>query len=119
MESSPTSLRPKHLDLKKDRGLTIEWSDGQSSFFAIDYLRKMSPYADAKQLREELASNPLAILPSNAVTGGEPLTAKSIELVGHYAVRIVFSDGHDAGIYSWDYLRKIDPSCHLKDSPCK
>ena len=32
------------------------------------------------------------------------------ELVGNYAVRITFSDGHDTGIFSWQYLREIDPA---------
>ena len=40
---------------------------------------------------------------------GENLTALGAELVGNYALRINFSDGHSTGIYSWDYLREIDP----------
>ncbi|MGA0174271.1 MAG: gamma-butyrobetaine hydroxylase-like domain-containing protein, partial [Phycisphaerales bacterium] len=55
---------------------------------------------------EELARNPLTVLPSG---GGDPLEATSAELVGQYAVRIGFSDGHSTGIYSWAYLREIDP----------
>jgi len=96
------------MDLKKDRGLTIEWSDGSTSYYSIAYLRKMSPSAEARQLREEMAGNPLAILPSSGGRGG-PLTAEGAEMVGNYAVRIRFSDGHDTGIYSWGYLREIDP----------
>jgi DUF971 family protein len=104
---------PVHLDLKKDRGLTIEWEDGSSSYFSIAYLRKMSPSAEARKLREDLAKNPLTVLPSSAKRGGAgsgPLTASSAEMVGNYAIRIRFSDGHDTGIYSWEYLREIDPS---------
>jgi DUF971 family protein len=101
---------PKHIDLKKDRGLTIAWDDGQTSYYSIAYLRKMSPSAEARQLREEMARNPLTILPSTSSrTGGGPLVALGAELVGNYALRITFSDGHDTGIYSWGYLRKIDP----------
>ena len=100
--------QPKKLDLKKDRGLTIEWADGTTSYFSIAYLRKFSPSAEARQLREEMAKNPLTVLPAGFGTGG-PLTAVSAELVGNYAIRITFSDGHDTGIYSWDYLREIDP----------
>jgi DUF971 family protein len=103
---------PAHLDLKKDSGLRIEWEDGAVSFFPIAYLRKMSPSAEARKLREDLQKNPLTVLPSNPKRGGagsEPLTAVSAELVGNYAIRIRFSDGHDTGIYSWSYLREIDP----------
>jgi DUF971 family protein len=105
---------PKHIDLKKDRGLTIEWDDGATSYYSIAYLRKMSPSAEAKQLREEMARNPLTILPSSMGKGG-PLVALGAELVGNYAIRITFSDGHDTGIYSWGYLRKIDPRMQEAD----
>ena len=96
-----------HLELERDRGLTVEWSDGRRSFFPVAYLRRHSPSADAKTLRESLASNPLTVLPSSGATG--PLRADSAELVGNYALRIEFSDGHRTGIYSWTYLREIDP----------
>ena len=99
---------PAKLDLKKDKGLTIEWADGTTSYYSITYLRRMSPSADMRQLREEMAKNPLTVLPAG--TGGSgPLTATGAELVGNYALKITFSDGHDTGIYSWVYLRSIDP----------
>jgi len=98
---------PTALDLKKDRGLTIQWADGTSSYYTIAYLRRMSPSAEARELREQMAKNPLTVLPSAPRSG--PITAESAELVGHYAIRIRFSDGHDTGIYSWAYLREIAP----------
>lgn len=97
---------PRTIDLKKDKGLTLEWADGVTSYFSIAFLRKMSPSADMRQLREEMATNPLAILPSGLASG--PISATSAELVGNYALRIRFSDGHDTGIYSWAYLRELD-----------
>jgi DUF971 family protein len=103
------SERPLHLDLKRDRGLTVQWADGTQSFFPVAYLRRMSPSADSRQLRAELESNPLAVLPSGTGSPG-PLQAVDAELVGNYAVRITFSDGHDTGLYSWRYLRSIDPA---------
>lgn len=96
--------------MKKDKGLTVEWSDGSTSYYSVAYLRKMSPSADARQLREEMAKNPLAVLPASAFSQSGPLVATGAELVGNYALRIRFSDGHDTGIYSWDYLREIDPA---------
>jgi len=100
---------PVKLDLKKDRGLTIEWPDGSTSYYSIAYLRRMSPSAEARQLRDELKKNPLTVLPSTPGAKG-PLVAESAEMVGNYAIRIRFSDGHDTGIYSWAYLREIDPN---------
>lgn len=104
------SPRPKHLDLKKDTALSVQWQDGRVSVFPIAYLRRMSPSADARALREEMERNPLTVLPASSTGSTGPLTATAIELVGNYAVKITFSDGHDTGIYSWDYLRQIDPA---------
>ena len=98
---------PVHLSLERDKGLTVEWQNGGRSFFPVAYLRAKSPSADARTLREKLASNPLTVLPSSRSIG--PLVALNAELVGRYAVRIRFSDGHDTGIFSWRYLREIDP----------
>lgn len=99
--------RPVHLELIRERGLEITWNDGSSSFYPNAYLRRSSPSADSKVLREEMARNPLTVLP--AARSSAPLTALSAELVGNYAIRIHFSDGHSTGIYSWRYLRSIDP----------
>jgi DUF971 family protein len=104
---------PLALDLKKDRGLTVQWADGSTSYYTVTYLRRMSPSAEARQMREEQAKNPLAVLPASAaraMAAGPALTAEDAELVGNYAIRIRFSDGHDTGIFSWGYLREIDPA---------
>lgn len=101
---------PRDLDLDKQRGLTVTWGDGRTSFYPIVYLRKMSPSAEMQQLRQEQRTNPLAVLPEKMTRHEGPLTALGAEMVGRYAIRIRFSDGHDTGIYSWEYLRSIDPS---------
>lgn len=101
---------PVHLDLDREKGLRVQWADGQESFYPITHLRKWSPSAETKQLREELARNPLTVLPPSVVGHTGPLRAERAELVGNYAIRIHFSDGHHTGIYSWEYLRQIDPA---------
>jgi len=104
-------FKPRKLDLDRERGLTVTWSDGRVSIYPIAYLRKMSPSAEARQLRENLERNPLTVLPASATSSDSgPLRAEGAELVGNYAVRLRFSDGHDTGIYSWGYLRQIDPN---------
>ena len=104
-----STQQPKNLDLKKDEGLTVEWADGRVSFYPIAYLRRHSPSADEREQRAEQATNPLHVLPSRFAESTGPITAVDAELVGRYAIRILFSDGHATGIYSWDYLREIDP----------
>jgi len=100
---------PTNLDLKKEVALTIDWSDGTRSVYPIAYLRKMSPSADMRELRKSMAKNPLTILPDSMGSSG-PIAAIGAEMVGNYAIKIAFSDGHDTGIYTWDYLRQIDPA---------
>jgi DUF971 family protein len=99
---------PAQLDLKKDRGLTVEWADGTTSYYSIAYLRRMSPSAEMRELRDQMKRNPLTVLPASAARSSGPLTATDAELVGNYGIKIRFSDGHDTGIYSWEYLRSID-----------
>jgi len=101
--------KPRHLDLRRDEALEVEWADGTRSTYPIAWLRRMSPSADAKALRDEQARNPLTVLPASTFSD-TPLRAVDAELVGNYAIRITFSDGHSTGIYSWDYLRSIDPA---------
>jgi DUF971 family protein len=100
--------KPLHLDLQRERGLSIRWNDGRESFYPVVLLRRMSPSAEQRALREEIERNPLTVLPSGTVSGDE-LTALDAELIGNYALRIRFSDGHDTGIFTWSYLRSIDP----------
>ena len=108
-----SDARPTRIKLKRDEALTIEWDDGRVSRYPIAYLRKWSPSADARELRREMEQNPLAVLPASA-TSEEPLTAVDLERVGNYAIRIRFSDGHHTGLYSWSYLRQIDPEAPEK-----
>jgi len=101
---------PARIDLKREEALTIEWADGRVSRFPVAYLRRMSPSADMRELRQQMERDPLTVLPrgGESRTGGG-VVATGAELVGNYAIRITFSDGHSTGIYSWEYLRSLDP----------
>ncbi len=107
--------RPVNLDLDRQRGLTVEWPDGSTQFFPVAFLRRMSPSAETRELRKQMEANPLTVLPASAHSSG-PLTAEGAELVGNYAVRIRFSDGHDTGIYSWRYLRELEQQLPTQSS---
>ncbi len=101
---------PLKLDLKKDQALEVQWQDGRHCRYTISYLRSMCPCAQCRAMREEQKTAKkktlLTILPGNYA--GE-LSAASASMVGNYALKIEFSDGHDAGIYSFQYLRQICP----------
>lgn len=101
---------PIRLDLQKKSHLAIEWQDGHRSTFPISVLRTMCPCATCKQNRQEQATAPKSRLSLRVLhgDGDSPLSAVSAELVGGYALRIDWSDGHSSGIYSFEYLRSID-----------
>ena len=102
--NEPTEPPPQALHLEKSKGLTVTWRDGSKGFIDVVTLRRMSQSADARQERESQSTNPLHILKHSSA---EPLTALTAELVGNYALRIRFSDGHDTGLFSWLYLRSL------------
>jgi len=76
---------------QKSRILSLSFADGKAFRYPCEYLRVYS------RAREEQSSE----LP---VTGKEEVNIESIEPQGSYAIRIVFDDGHDTGIYSWESL---------------
>lgn len=100
-------VTPLDLDLQKDSALTVRWSDGKTSVFPVAALRRWSPSAEASEFRKAQASNPLTVMPAGGGSS-DPVVATSAELVGRYALRICFSDGHATGLFSWDYLRALD-----------
>ena len=107
---------PTRLDLKRDERLDIEWQDGRRCTYSLTLLRSMCPCAQCRTVREgsdphDISPGPkkkslLTILPGNYAG---KLTVVEAKLVGNYALKIEWSDQHDSGIYSFDYLRSICP----------
>lgn len=96
------------LDLKKDERLLVEFADGKTATFPVRQLRARCPCAGCRTMREQQASRPkrsLTVLGANLHEG--PIVVVSAELVGNYALRIDWNDGHGSGIYSFAYLREI------------
>lgn len=93
------SPQPESINLhKKSRTLEITFSDGQNLELSCELLRVYSPSAEVKGHG-----------PGQAVlqTGKEKVSIDKIEPVGHYAVKLIFDDGHATGLYSWAYLYEL------------
>ena len=89
---------PREIRLRKDeRVLEITFTDGLVFRLPAELLRVESPSAEVQG-----HGGDKHILP-----GRRDVAMENLEAVGNYAVRIVFDDGHDSGIYSWDYLRQL------------
>ena len=98
---------PDKLDLKRDEKLEIRWRDGHVSAYPIAFLRKHCPCAECKEFRESQTTKPRTSLTVFSKSTDKPLSATGAQLVGGYAIRIDWSDGHTSGIYSWEYLRGL------------
>jgi DUF971 family protein len=93
------SPRPTDITLhQQSRMVDVTFDDGRMFSLPIEYLRVFSPSAEVRGHG-----------PGQEVlqTGKRAIEVKAIEPVGMYAVKFVFSDGHDTGIYSWDYLYEL------------
>jgi ATP-binding protein involved in chromosome partitioning len=99
-ESTLARSDPPRLEVSADRGqLAVTFDDARPFTLTAEMLRVMSPSAEVQ-----------GHSPEQRVTVGMKRKVKIIELkaVGNYAVRIVFDDGHDTGLYTWSYLRTLD-----------
>jgi DUF971 family protein len=92
--AAPTELRLK----REERVLEVAFADGARFRLPAEYLRVESPSAEVQ------GHGPGQ---KTLVAGRRHVGILRVEPVGHYAVRIVFDDLHDSGIFSWGYLRTL------------
>lgn len=83
---------------KAERVLEVAFEDGTRFAYPAEYLRVESPSAEVQGHAPEQ---------KRIVAGRRHVGIIGIEPVGNYAVRLIFDDLHDSGIYSWDYLHEI------------
>ncbi len=90
---------PSRVVLRESKdALTLTYSDGREYTLPAEYLRVYSPSAEVRGHGE--GNETLQF-------GKRLVTINALEKSGNYALQIVFSDGHDSGIYSWDYLQAL------------
>lgn len=83
---------------RRSRELEVTFDDGLSKRLSCEYLRVFSPSAE---VRGHGAGQEVLVF------GKEHVNIQRIDPVGNYAVRLVFDDGHDTGIYSWEQLYEL------------
>lgn len=100
MQAKPANT-PKPTTIKlhqKSRLLEIAFDDNTECMLSCEFLRVYSPSAEVRGhgVGQEVLQ-----------TGKEDVNIVNIEPVGNYAVKLIFSDGHDTGLYSWDLLHEL------------
>lgn len=87
---------PTEITLSKDKkSLTINFDDGAQTTLSAELLRVESPSAEVQGHGADQKTTP---------SGKQHVSIVAIEPVGNYAVRIIFDDSHETGIFSWDLL---------------
>jgi len=108
---------------QKSRELALSWPDGKTHILSCEYLRVSSPSAEVRG--HGPGQEVLQI-------GKENVNITAIEPVGHYAVKLIFDDQHDSGLYDWgllydlgenkeqywaDYLARLDAEGYQRKAP--
>lgn len=103
MPTDMPSLRPVALHKEGEDCLAIDWSDGHHSIYPWQHLRKNCTCAGCREERSQ-PPDPFRILKPSELA---PLRPVAVTPVGHYAYKITWSDGHDAGLYTLEVLRDL------------
>lgn len=101
MTASDQETTPKPVNIKlhkRSRILEVEFDDGAHFNLSCEYLRVHSPSADVKGHGPDQGT---------LQVGKEHVNIESIDPVGNYAVKLQFDDGHNTGLYSWQYLYEL------------
>ncbi len=106
---NPLENKPENIIVDLDQRLMqINWCDGHSSIYDFTYLRRECPCAACQPWKEGLG--PVGVKsPSARDAIGELRRIEDVSEVGSYALNFHWTDGHDSGIYSFEYLRNLCP----------
>ncbi len=105
---TPAKVR---IALTEGTGIEIIWKDGHHSHWNFPYLRDACPCATCHEEREKSGRAPG--VPKSVPQQIFPMytpPARPVEVlpVGRYAMKFRWADGHESGIYSWEFLRRLD-----------
>ena len=93
-----STIHPTHIAVhQQSREFEIHFSDGSEFNLPIEYLRVFSPSAEVRVAKQR----------GELIRGKQQVNILKVEPMGSYAVRIVFDDGHDSGVYSWSTLKQL------------
>lgn len=106
------AVTPKKVRVMKTEGtgVAIEWKDGHRSEWNFAWLRNACPCATCHEEREQSGRKPGEPKPkpnTPLVMYQPPIRPVEVTPVGNYAMKFKWTDGHESGIYSWEYLRRV------------
>ena len=102
-------MLPINLEVKDEKRLEIHWDDGHIGVYELTYLRENCPCANCEESRkhpEKTTRSGLRVLSNNEILSSNSRLL-SADVVGRHGIKFVWADGHDDGIYTFDYLRQL------------
>jgi DUF971 family protein len=102
-------LEPKNIQLIGEE-LAIQWSDGVESYFPLEQLRRACPCAACGGEPDVLGN----IARPDVSYSDKSFMLVGFQIVGGYAVQPRWADGHDTGLYSFTYLRRLSEASHQR-----
>lgn len=94
-------MNPRKISVKENKFLYVLWDDDSENFIPLLSLKKNCPCAECLTDRHHRPANYIPLFSSVS------LTLSKIEIVGSYAIRLFWQDGHNSGIYSFDSLKNL------------
>lgn len=92
---------PEKIEVKNKKLLIVKWNDGSTSQIKLTNLRRNCPCAVCKVEREEQSKSYIPIY------GDVELAVTDLQVIGQYALKVVWKDGHDNGIFEFEFLKQI------------
>jgi DUF971 family protein len=117
--ADPKSVK---VQLQAGTGVEIEWKDGHLSQYTFPFLRDACPCALCDEQRGKTGrdpGDPVLAKPGELVMFKAAAKPVSAEPVGKYALKFKWNDGHELGIYSWQFLRDVCPCGECRSARAK
>ena len=94
-------MQPSTIKISEDKYLWIKWSDETESKIGLQKLRELCPCATCLAERENQSKSYIPLIQKNQQT------VEGLEIVGNYAIKIKWRDGHSTGIYEYSFLKNL------------
>jgi DUF971 family protein len=103
-----TNLRPTAISADREKAmLTIKWNTGEVAEVPFDLLRNSCPCAGCRGGHDNMVKEPNASMFVIPLMDANKTRLTDIKMVGNYAISIVWADGHNDGIFNWNYLYSL------------
>ncbi len=111
-------MKPTNIKVhKNEKRVAVRWEDGHDSSYSFQLLRAGCPCATCRGGHENMGPEPDPRIFKITLPESNATELVNLELVGSYAMTISWKDGHNFGIFTWQYLRAMCPCDECRNKP--